>query len=138
MAIQVFPYMHFIDNAGEAIEFYRSVFGADVDVHKFGEYGTPENDPSKELIMHCELNFAGAKFFISDSLPMGGVKQGGENIELSINGGKDDEEVLTGYFNGLAEGGNVKDSLSTKPWGATFGMLTDKYGINWMVNIEQA
>jgi PhnB protein len=137
MAISLSPYVHFVDNAQAAIDFYKSVFGGETEIHKFGEYGTPENDPPGNLIMHCEINFAGTKLYISDSLPMGGVKQDGENITLSLVGDKADEETLTKFFNGLADGGKVTDPLSVKPWGANFGMLTDKFGIHWMVNINQ-
>ena len=138
MAISLAPYIHYVDNAAEAIEFYKSVFGGEAEVHKFGEYGTPENDPSRELVMHCDFKFAGTQLFISDSLPMGGVKQDGENITLSLNGSQSDGETLTTFFEGLSEGGKVTDPLSIKPWGANFGMLTDKFGIHWMVNIDQA
>ena len=138
MAITLVPYVHFVDNAAEAVEFYKSVFGGEAKINKFGEFGTPENDPSRDLIMHCDFKFAGTQLFISDSLPMGGVKQGGENITLSLTGEKSDSEMLTKFFDGLAEGGKVTDPLSIKPWGANFGMLTDKYNIHWMVNIAQA
>lgn len=138
MAISLVPYVHFVDNAAEAVEFYKSIFGGEAEVSKFGAFGTPENDPSHDLIMHCDFKFAGTQLFISDSLPMGGVKQDGENISLSLTGDKSDQEMLAKFFNGLAEGGKITDQLNTKPWGATFGMVTDKFNIHWMVNITQA
>lgn len=136
MAIVVSPYIHFVDNAREAIDFYKTIFGCEPEIHEFAE--TVQDEKFKHLVMHCELNFAGTKFFISDSLPMGGAKQGGENVDLSITGTKEDEETLTKYFEGLSEGGKIEVPLQAHPWGATFGMLTDKYGIHWMVNIADA
>ena len=137
MAINVTPYIHFIDNAREAIDFYKNALGAEVEAHSFGEYGTPDTDPSHELIMHAQLSFAGTKFFISDSLPMGGVKQGGENVTISIDGFKADDEQLTKYFNALSDGATINQPLELSPWGAKFGMLVDKFGIHWMVNVDQ-
>ncbi len=138
MAISLHPYVHYVDNAKEALEFYKSIFGGEAEISKFGDMGTPDTDPSHNLIMHADYKFAGVQLFISDSLPMGGVKQGGENIELSLNGSQADKETLTTYFNALADGGTVRVPLDTAPWGATFGMLTDKFGVQWMVNIDQS
>jgi PhnB protein len=137
MAISINPYVHFVDNAQEALDFYKQALGAEVTINKFGEFGTPDNDPSHDLIMHAEVTFAGTKFFVSDSLPMGGVKQGGENVELSITGGKADDEQLTQYFTALSDGATITAPLETAPWGAKFGMLVDKFGIHWMVNVDQ-
>ena len=138
MAIALTPYIHFVDNAAEALDFYKGVFGGEVTINKFGDMGTPDTDPSHELIMHADFKFNGMQLFISDSLPMGGVKQEAGNIELSLSGAQADKEVLTGYFNALADGGTVRVPLETAPWGATFGMLTDKYNVEWMVNIDPA
>lgn len=138
MAVIVKPYIHFVDNAQAAVDFYQKALGAEVTINRFGEFGTPDTDPSHDLIMHAEVKFAGTSFFVSDSLPMGGVKQNGENIEISINGNKEDDEQLTGYFSALAEGGIIRVPLDTAPWGAKFGMLTDKFGVQWMVNVDQS
>jgi PhnB protein len=137
MAIQLNPYIHFVDNAAEVLEFYKSIFGGEVEISKFGDMGTPDTDPSHDLIMHADFKFNGMTLFISDSKPMGGVEQKAGNIELSLNGTQADKETLTGYFNALLEGGVTRVPLETAPWGATFGMLTDKFGVEWMVNITQ-
>ena len=137
MAFSLTPYIHFVDNAKEALDFYKGIFGGDAEISKFGEYGTPDNDPSHDLIMHADFKFAGMQLFISDSLPMGGVKQNGENIELAMHGGQEDEATLKKYFDALSEGGAIVVPFETAPWGAKFGMLKDKYGVRWMVNIDQ-
>jgi PhnB protein len=138
MAISIKPYVLFVDNAQAAVDFYKQALGADVEINSFCEFGTPDTHPSHNLIMHAAVRFAGTEFFVSDSLPMGGVKQGGENVELSINGTKEDDEQLGKYFAALAEGGTIRVPLDTAPWGARFGMLTDKFGLNWMVNVDQS
>jgi PhnB protein len=55
-------------------------------------------------------------------------------IDLSLSGS--DEAKLKKYFDALSEGGNVQMPLEKQFWGDTFGMLTDKYGIEWMVNVN--
>jgi PhnB protein len=57
----------------------------------------------------------------------------GSNISISLSG--DNEEELRGYWNKLSEGGTIGMPLEKAPWGDTFGMLTDKFGIGWMVNV---
>jgi PhnB protein len=72
---------------------------------------------------------------LSDSGPMGEGTVG-TNFSVSLSG--DDEAKLTEYFNKLSEGGKVDVPLGKSPWGDTFGMLHDKYGISWFVNITGA
>jgi PhnB protein len=60
----------------------------------------------------------------------------GTNMSVSLSG--DNEEELTGYYNKLAEGGKVEQPLTKAPWGDTFGMCIDKFGVFWMVNITGA
>jgi len=136
--ISLTPYIHYVDNAAEALEFYKGIFGGEAKISKFGEFGTPDTDPSHDLIMHADFEFAGMRLFLSDSLPMGGVKQGGENIELALSGSAEDEAELRKYFDALAVGGKIKEPFEKAPWGAMFGMLVDKYGVQWMVNVDQA
>jgi PhnB protein len=74
------------------------------------------------------------QLMVSDAMDASDPKVGG-NISLSLSG--DDEAELTKYFQGLSEGGNVTQALETHPWGDVFGMVVDKYGVNWMVNISK-
>jgi len=60
----------------------------------------------------------------------------GNNITLTLSG--DNEVELTGYFNGLSAGGTITQPLVLANWGDTFGMLVDKFGITWLVNISAA
>jgi PhnB protein len=63
------------------------------------------------------------------SMPM----ETGSSVSMSLSG--DDEAELSGYFHKLAEGGTITEPLEKAPWGDTFGMLTDRFGVNWLVNI---
>jgi len=65
--------------------------------------------------------------------PGDGVHRSGSSISLSLSG--NDSSALTTYFNKLAAGGTVTMPLEKAPWGDTFGMCTDKFGVQWMVNI---
>ncbi len=126
------PYIGFQGNAREAMEFYHSVFGGKLDMSTFGESGMGDKaDP--EQLMHASLMTDNGMTLMGSDAFEGSEYTYGTNISLSLSG--DNEEELTGYYNKLVEGGTVVEPLAKAPWGDTFGMLTDKFGIHWMVNI---
>ena len=98
----------------------------------FGESGQSKSPEEKDRIMHAELKNDTLSFMASDGNAEHPVHMG-DNISMSISGS--DETTLTKYFIGLAKGGKVDMPLAKQFWGDTFGMLTDKFGIHWMVNI---
>jgi PhnB protein len=128
------PYLNFQGNTREAMEFYHHVFGGDLKLSTFGEFPNP-NTPEdyKDKIMHAVLTTDDLMLMASEGMP-GGHVTFGDNISLSLAGS--DSEKLTGYFNKLAEGGKITMPLAKQAWGDTFGMLTDKFGVHWMVNIS--
>jgi len=131
------PYISFDGNAREAMEFYKAVFGGELTVSTFGEAGMTDHDAKPDQIMHAMLVADnGITLMASDTVT--GFKEyvPGTNISISLSG--DNEEELTGYYNKLVEGGKVEEPLEKAPWGDTFGMCTDKFGIYWMVNIAGA
>lgn len=135
MAVTLNPYLHFNGEAEEALRFYHGIFGGEVRISRFSDFeNMPVAEDQKQQVMHGVLASSNLQLMISDATPMGGVAKG-KNISLSLSG--DDEPTLTNYFKGLSQGGTVTDELSTKPWGDTFGMVTDKFGIAWMVNIAK-
>ena len=132
--VRLNPYINFNGEAEEAMNFYKSVFGGELTLSRFGDVqGMPVEDQYKQYIMHADLTASDIRFFASDANAHGGV-QVGQNMAMSLSG--DYDAKLTEYFEGLAAGGNVTEPLKTAPWGDKFGMLTDKFGINWMVNIS--
>ena len=126
------PYLNFNANAAEAMRFYQSVLGGDLTVQTFADAGVAQDDSQKNLTLHAALTSDGITLFASDGRPDQKVTFG-DNVHLSLQGS--DSERLTGYFNGLAAGGQVDMPLAKQFWGDTFGMLTDKFGVHWMVNI---
>lgn len=128
------PYIQFTDNAREAMEFYKGVFGGDLTMSTFGEFGggDPEHQAPADGIMHAQLNASGMTLMASDT-PPGMPGSSGAQISISLSG--DDATELKGFWDGLSEGGQVTMPLEKQMWGDEFGMLTDKFGIAWMVNI---
>ena len=126
------PYLNFDGTTREAMEHYRSVLGGELTVSTFGEFGAPEGvDP--DGVMHAQLTTpAGFLLMASDGAP-GQPVTSGSNFAISLSG--DDAEALHGYWDGLAEGGQVTIPLEKQMWGDEFGMLADRFGISWMVNI---
>ena len=86
--------------------------------------------------MHAQLETpAGFTLMASDTAPGMGEVTTGSNFAVSLSG---DDEALRGYWDGLADGGSVQMPLEKQMWGDEFGMLTDRFGIDWMVNIAAA
>jgi len=117
------PYLFFTGNCKEAMEFYKGIFGGEV------TYQMHYDDPNK--VMHAQLDGGEIEFMGSD----GDRTTPYETCRISLSLSGTDTDKLTGFFKALAEGGNVESDLKTESWGDTFGMVTDKYGVDWMVNI---
>lgn len=133
MSSRLNPYLSFHDNARQAMEFYRSVFGGDLAVSTFGEFGPQDGVPS-DGVMHAQLDTpSGYTLMASDTPPGMGSVNPGNAVAISLFG--DDVEELTGYFAALSDGGTVTMPLAHQMWGDHFGMVTDRYGTAWMVNI---
>ncbi len=140
MTSRLNPYMHFIDNARAAMEFYKSVFGGELTVMTFGQGGMSSDPAVKDMVMHSQLETKnGFTLMASDTPPhmMEHAKVGG-SISISLSGGSSDEAELKSYWSKLIEGGSVFAPLEKAPWGDQFGMCTDKFGTEWMVNIAGA
>lgn len=129
------PYLNFNGNAREAMEFYKSVLGGTLTVSTYKEGGMNHNPAEDNKIMHAMLITDDGITLMGADSPEGWEFVVGTNVSMSLSG--ENTEVLTGYFDKLSEGGNVREPLKQAPWGDTFGMLIDKYGIRWMVNINQ-
>ena len=127
------PYLNFNGNTAEAMRFYQSVLGGDLTMQTFGDAGVAQNDNEKNLTLHAALTSNAITLYASDGRPSTQVIFG-DNVHLSLQG--TDGERLTAYFNGLSAGGKVDMPLAKQFWGDTFGMLTDKFGVHWMVNIS--
>lgn len=132
MASRLNPYITFDGNAREAIEFYQEVFGGDLNLSTFGEFGQADA-PHADKIMHGNLETTGGFTLMAADNPPGQAFNAGDNIAVSLSG--DDSDELRGYWDKLSTGGSVSVPLEKQMWGDEFGMCTDKFGIGWMVNI---
>ena len=134
MATRLNPYISFKDNARQALDFYRGVFGGTLAVSTFGEMGMPDS-PDADKIMHGMLETDSGYTLMAADTPPGMEFNPGTNMSVSLSG--DDGEQLRGYWDKLSAGGNVAVPLEKQMWGDEFGMCTDQFGVTWMVNISQ-
>jgi PhnB protein len=129
------PYISFRDNARQALEFYRDVFGGNLNVNTFGQYGDPKA-PGADNVMHGQLDTGnGFTLMAADTPPGMDFNEGAGNMTISLSG--DDEQELRGYWDKLSDGGTVTMPFEKQMWGDLFGMCTDKFGVPWMVDVVQ-
>ena len=134
MSSQLNPYLSFRDNARQAMEFYKSVFGGELTLATFKESHASDDANEDDKIMHAELKAENGIMFMASDTPNSMEYTPGANISMSLSG--DDRAELTGYFEKLSAGGMTVMPLEKAPWGDTFGMCIDKFGVHWMVNIS--
>lgn len=126
------PYISFRDKARSALEFYHSVFGGELTISTFKDYNLSHTPADDNLVMHGMISANGLTLMAADT-PADMEAKEPAGISISLSG--DNAEELRGYWNKLSEGGMVAMPLEKAPWGDEFGMLVDKFGISWMVNI---
>jgi PhnB protein len=137
MATTLNPYLNFRGNAREAIEFYHSALGGELTISTFKELGGSSGPADDDLVMHAQLTgTTGLVVMCSDVPEHMTYATGDHDFSVSLSG--DDEAELTGYWDKLAEGATIEQPLTKAPWGDTFGMLHDKFGVSWLVNISGA
>jgi PhnB protein len=134
MTSRLNPYISFDGNAREAMEFYHSVFGGDLTVSTFGEFGAPDAVIA-DKVMHAMLVTDKGYALMASDTPPGMTHTPGGAITVSLSG--DDADDLRAYWQKLADGGSVSLPLEKQMWGDEFGQCTDRFGVSWMVNISQ-
>ena len=132
MASLLNPYLNFNGNARQAMEFYRDVFGGELTLSTFGELGAAEGADA-DKIMHGQLQTGSGYTLMGSDVPSHMQYEPAAGFAVSLSG---DDEALRGYFEKLSAGGNVTVPMQKMMWGDEFGMLTDQFGIQWMVNIS--
>jgi len=133
MPTRLNPYISFRDNARQAMEFYQDVFGGELNLSTFGDFGASQDPAESGKIMHGQLDSANGLTLMGADTPTGMEFSPGGNVSVSLSG--DDEAELRGYWDKLADGATITMPIDKAPWGDTFGMLVDKFGISWLVNI---
>ena len=134
MASRLNPYISFTDNARQAMEFYKDVFGGTLTMNTFAEFGA-QDSPDADKIMHAMLETDRGFTLMGADTPTGMDHNPGTNIAVSLSG--DDSDELRGYWERLSEGGTISVPLEKQMWGDEFGMCVDQFGISWLVNIGQ-
>lgn len=135
------PYIHFNGNAEEAFTFYKSVFGGEfARVARYKEFASPEHPISEKEqnnIMHVALPIGKNSILMGSDTPefMGRQNENENRSKISVIA--ESKEEADKIFNGLAAGGTVEMPIGDSPWGSYFGMLRDKYGIEWMIDFSK-
>lgn len=133
-AMTVEPYIFFKGNCKQAMEFYQTVFGGELEIMTLDQAPKdmprmPGSQPSD--VMHSSLR-GPIRLMASDSQK---ASQHAAKVELSLGG--TDETLMRKIFDSLADGGEIRMPLEKQFWGDIFGSVTDKYGVDWMMNIGE-
>jgi len=136
MGSRLNPYLTFQGNAREAMEFYRDVLGGTLTLMSYAEGGIEHQPADADKVMHGQLETESGYTLMGADAPSGMPSQPMSGVQISLSGDADSDGELSGYFERLAEKGTVVEPLVTAPWGDRFGMVTDPYGVLWMVNIS--
>lgn len=132
MGSQLNPYIMYDGNARQAMEFYREVFGGELEMGTAAEFGS--SDPAAaDKIMHAKLETPQGYVLNAWDAPEGMPYQQGNNVSIYIGG---NDTKLRTYFEKLSTGGTVTMPLETQAWGDEAGSLIDQFGITWMFNIS--
>jgi PhnB protein len=130
------PYISFAGNAREALEFYKSVLGGNLRLNTYADIGGETSPADADKIMHGMLETERGFTLMGADTPPGMEHQPGNNFSISLSG--EDAGELRGYWEKLSADGTVNVPLEKQMWGDTFGMCVDRFGISWMVNINES
>jgi PhnB protein len=130
------PYLHFDGKCREAMEFYKQLFGGELDMMIVKESPMKDHFPKEvqDEVLHSSLRNGDFSIMASDMCGMGELKQG-NNVEISLN--CTSEEEINHLYKELPEGGKILDELKEQFWGALFAMVQDRFGVRWMLSLEK-
>jgi PhnB protein len=137
--MKISPYLNFDNTTEEAFRFYEKALGGKLtEIHRFGSMPLQEGfelmPEHKALVMHVGPELPGGQVIMASDMiaGMGPRRVVGNNISISVH--PDSQQAAERIFSTLAEGGTVTMPIADQFWGDYFGSLTDRFGINWMVN----
>ena len=130
--IELGIYLFFKGECRQAMEFYKSVFGGEINVTTYKDAGVEAEGTSPDWLMHANLEGGEVKIMGSDT-----AQASPEAKKVSLSLGGTDEARMRELFDQLSAGGKVFSALKKEAWGDLFGSFTDKYGVEWMMNIGQ-
>ena len=134
MATRLNPYLNFKGNARDAMTFYQSVFSGELSMSTFDDYQATQDPADADKVMHGQLETEAGLVLMGADIPSGMPYTEGDNFSVSLSG--ENEEELRGYWEKLSGSGSVTVPMERAPWGDSFGMCKDKYGVDWLVNIS--
>jgi PhnB protein len=139
--ISINPYLNFMGNTEDAMNFYKSIFGGEFTAfQRFNESPGHDKMPKKEqtMVMHASLPLGPHNTLMAtDTLESMGMELTiGNNFYMSVN--TESEAETDKLFNGLAEGGKIEMPVNQTFWGAYCGMCRDKFGIQWMISYDKS
>ena len=135
MPVTTVTHLNFTGNAREALEFYHSVFGGELNISTFADIPMPDselNPDEADKVMHGMIAGDNDVTLMAADVPSHMEFQP-STTSLSLSG--EDGDTLRGFWDRLSDGGSIGVPLAQAPWGDTFGMVTDRFGVPWMVNI---
>lgn len=136
MTSRLNPYLNFRESTREAMTFYQEVFGGELTLNSYGDFGMTESPDELHKIMHSQLDTPAGFVLMCADVPNSMPLPEGSSISISLSG--DDTDELRGYWEKLAGSGTVRQPLTEAPWGDSFGECTDRFGVMWLVNIAGA
>ncbi|MCC5928721.1 MAG: VOC family protein [Cyclobacteriaceae bacterium] len=130
------PYLHFEENCKEAMQFYQSVFGGQLEIMSIAESPAKSQFPNEvhHQILHSTLHHGDFRMMASDMCGQG-ERTTGNAVQLSLD--CESEEEINLLYQKLSEGGIIVSPLKEEFWGALFGMVIDRYGHRWMLSLEK-
>lgn len=136
----IHPYIHFNGNAEEAFLFYQSIFGGSftklVRFKDLSFEGTPDFANEAEKIMHIVLPIGPHTQLMGSDTPAAMGTHSEQETRSKLVVFADSKDQANQYFQGLSEGATIEMPIQDSPWGTYFGMLRDRYGIEWMIEFE--
>ncbi|UZN03525.1 VOC family protein [Cellulomonas sp. S1-8] len=139
MTARISPYLGFSGQARAAMEFYGEVFGAEPTFSTFDEYGMAQDPADAGKIMHSQLELpSGGGTLMASDAPAAQPAPDESSSSVALFGEAADAEALRAVFARLSEGGTPGVPMEVAPWGDEFGMVTDRFGVGWMINVAGA
>ncbi|SEB36361.1 VOC family protein [Microbacterium hydrocarbonoxydans] len=156
MSITTTTHLNFRGTARQALEFYGSVFGGDVTLATYGDFGMPTDAPGADKVVFGQVENAEGLRLMAYDVP--GATEDGAAEDSAATAGTttrengitltdrtffqslraDSLDELTGYWDALAEGATIVESLAASAWSPGFGMLTDRFGVTWVLDVRAA
>lgn len=127
------PYLSFRTEARQAMEFYQGILGGDLEINVFGEFPDMVQNPDQhDLVMHAQLTTPDGLVLMASDTPDGIPFEPPQGFSVSLSGNS--QEKTQQVWDALSDGAAITMPLDTPPWGGSFGMLVDRFGIPWMLH----